>query len=126
MLLATAAVGAFSLATLAHLDRADEAVAWQEVGAPFRLVEGVGRLPHDFDPATLPRVGAVAGAYRTTLTDAGSNGVELLALDGSDYRTVVSGTPADGPLPAAGPVEAGGPLAAIVSTNGVVDGIAPG
>jgi putative ABC transport system permease protein len=124
VLLATAAVGAFSLATLAHLDRANATVAWQEVGAPFRLVEGAGRLPHDFDPATLPGIGAAAGAYRTTLTDAG--GVELLALDGSDYRTVVSGTPAEGPLPAAGPVEAGGPLAAIVSTNGVVDGIAPG
>jgi putative ABC transport system permease protein len=126
VLLATAAVGAFSLATLAHLDRANEAVSWQEVGAPFRLVEGAGRLAHDFDPTTLPRVGAVAGAYRTTLTDAGRVGIELLALDGSDYRTVVSGTPADVPLPATGPVEPGGALAAIVSTRGVVDGIAPG
>ncbi len=126
VLLATAAVGAFSLATLAYLDRANEAVAWQEVGAPYRLVEGAGRLPHDFDPATLPGIGAAAGAYRTTLTDAGPGGIELLALDGSDYRTVVSGTPAEGPLPAGGPVEAGGPLAAIVSTNGVVDGIVPG
>ena len=126
VLLATAAVGAFSLATLAHLDRADEAVAWQEVGAPFRLVEGVGRLPRDFDPATLPGVTAAAGAYRTTLTDAGPDAIELLALDGSAERTVVSGTPADGPLPGSGPVEPGGALAAIVSRTGVVEGIAPG
>jgi putative ABC transport system permease protein len=126
VLMATASVGAFSLATLAHLDRAATAVGWQEVGAPVRLVEGSGRLRDDFDPLALPGVSAAAGAYQASLTDAGTSGVELLALDAAAYRSVGGGTPGDPSLPGELIAASAGPLPAIVSPDGVVDGIAPG
>ncbi len=126
VLFATASVGAFSLAALAHLDRAAEAVGWQEVGAPFRLVEDAGRLPHDFDPRELPGVVAVAGAHEARLTDAGSGGVDLLAVDLADYREVVAGSGAERDLPGSLLVADGEAVPAIVSPSGVVDGIRPG
>lgn len=128
VLMLTATVGAFSLATLAYLDRAAEAVAWQQVGAPFRLVEGDGRLASDIDAAasTLPGVTAAAGAARVSLPAAGRGGVELLAIDGAAYARVAEGTPLSGGLPAAIQSPADGRLAAIVSPAGVVDGIRAG
>ena len=42
VLLTTVALGAFSSATLVHLDRAADAVAWQETGAAFRVSSSVG------------------------------------------------------------------------------------
>ncbi len=127
VLMLTATVGAFSLATLAYLDRAAEVVAWQDVGAPFRLVEGDGHLASDIDAVapSLPGVTAAAGAAQVSLPTAGSHGVELLALDGPRYARVAQGTPLSADLPAAfSTIE--GRLPAIVSPRGVVDGIRPG
>lgn len=129
VLLATASVGAFSIATLTHLERAGDAVAWQDVGAPMRLVEGNGRIRSDLDPAALPGVDVAAGGHEAPLPGAGTNAstVDLLAVDLAAYRTVVAGTPIEPALPAAAPVNPGAdPLPAIVSVRGVIDGIAPG
>ena len=126
VLLATASVGAFSMATLAHLERAGETVAWQEVGAPVRLVEDAGRIRTDLDPTGLPGVEAAAAGYESLLADAGVGGVDFLALDLAAYRTVVAGTPIDPALPAAMLTSTSDPLPAIVSARGVVDRIATG
>jgi len=128
VLMATASVGAFSLATLAFFDRAGDAVGWQEIGAPFRIVEGSSQLSADFDPAALPGVTAAARAGTTTLNGGKQDGVELLALDAAAYRSVVQGTPGDVaiPGPMLAPPDPAAPVPAIVSTNGVVDGIRPG
>ncbi len=128
VLMLTATVGAFSLATLAYLDRAAEVVAWQDVGAPFRLVEGDGHLASDIDTvaASLPGVTAAAGAAQLSLPTAGPGGVELLALDTPGYARVAQGTPLAGDLPAALGSPVAGRLPAIVSPLGVVDGIRPG
>ena len=37
VLLLAASIGAFSTATLVHMDRASAASSWQEIGAPFRI-----------------------------------------------------------------------------------------
>ena len=128
VLMATASVGAFSLATLAFFDRAGDAVGWQEVGAPFRIVEGSSQLSADFDPAALPGVTAAARAGTTTLNGGKQDGVELLVLDAAAYRSVVQGTVGDVaiPGPMLAPPDPAAPVPAIVSTNGVVDGIRPG
>ena len=128
VLMATASVGAFSLATLAFFDRAGDAVGWQEVGAPFRIVEGSSQLSGDFDPSALPGVSAVARAGATTINGGPQNGVELMALDVADYRSVVQGTPGDLAIPGQmlAPADPAAPVPAIVSTTGVIDGIRPG
>ncbi len=126
VLMATASVGAFSLATLGYLDRAGDAVAWQAVGAPFRIVEGQGRLARDFDPGALPGVQAAAGAYQAAVVGTDAVTIDFLALDVDDYRTVIGGTPADRLLPATLTAASGDALPAIVSRTGVVDDIAPG
>ncbi len=126
VLLATASVGAFSLATLAHLDRAGETVAWQEVGAPFRLVAGDSRFGSGFDPGALPGVSAAAGAYAGSAGGASPGAPQLLAIDLADYRAIVAGTPADRAWPdalLAPPTDA---VPTIVSPTGVVDGIKVG
>ena len=65
VLMATATIGSFSGATLVHLDRAAEAVAWEEIGAPYRIT-GSGPLPLAFDPMSLPGVTAAAGQYEVS------------------------------------------------------------
>ncbi len=130
VLMLTATVGAFSLATLNYLDRASDAVAWQQVGAPFRLVEADGRLASDIDAAApdLPGVTAAASAARLSLPAVGARVVELLAIDAAGYATVTDGTPLAGGLPAElqAPAPADGSVAAVVSPAGVVDGIRAG
>jgi len=118
VLLATVALGSFASAALVHLDRASEAVAWQEVGAPYRVTAATGSLPRAFDPKTLPGVEAAAGVYRG-LAPVGNTGlrVELLALDVTPYAAVVRGTPADPGLPAEMLGPRGQPIPAIVSTS---------
>ena len=118
VLMTTVAIGTFASATLVHLDRAAEAVAWQDVGAPYR-VSGEGQpLPALADPATLPAVEASAGAYQAggLLTSRGTN-LEFLALDIDDYRDVVAGTPAETVFPPEllGPPTS--PISAIVSSG---------
>ena len=127
VVLATASVGAFSLATLAFLDRAGEAVAWQEVGAPFRLVVGDSRLGPGFDPTALPGVSSAAGAFAGSVGDGGPGAPQVLAVDLADYRTVVAGTPADRIWPQALLAPPADAVPAIVSPTGVVvDGIKVG
>ncbi|MGZ6340403.1 MAG: FtsX-like permease family protein, partial [Candidatus Limnocylindrales bacterium] len=133
VLLATAAVGGFSSATLLHLDGAAEAVAWQETGASFRLTSvDRGQLTGTFDPADLPGVQAVAAAYEGPANVAGQGvQVRLLAIDAAAYERVVGGTPADPQLPVALTVSASSgpdgssaaPLPALVS-QAVADGTA--
>ena len=123
VLMATASVGAFSLATLGHLEAAGEAVSWQAVGAPIRIVEGLGRLPHDFDPHVLPGVQAAAGASVASLAGADSAGIDFIALDVADYGDVIRGTPADRDLPASLLTATGDAVPATVARTGVVDGI---
>ncbi len=126
VLMATASVGAFSLATLGHLEAAGEAVSWQAVGAPMRIVEGLGRLPHDFEPKTLPGVEAAAGASGASLAGADAAGIEFLALDVADYRDVILDTPADRDLPASLLTATADAVPAIVARTGVVEGIKTG
>jgi putative ABC transport system permease protein len=118
VLLATATIGTFSAATLVHLDRAAEAVAWQEIGAPYRIGGG-GPLPLSFDPSTLPGVEASAGATLIPSVLATRYlPLTLVALDAADYETVVGGTPGDPQLPAAirsRTIAPGQPIPAIVT-----------
>jgi putative ABC transport system permease protein len=118
VLLATASIGTFSAATLVHLDRAAEAVAWQEVGAPYRI-SGNGPLPLSFDPSTLPGVEASAGATLISSVLATRYlPLTLIALDTGAYESVVGGTPGDPLLPArmlAPTIAPGRPIPAIVS-----------
>ncbi|HSL34031.1 MAG TPA: FtsX-like permease family protein, partial [Candidatus Limnocylindrales bacterium] len=115
VLMATATIGAFAGATLVHVDRAADAVGWQEVGAPFRLTAANG-LPLTFDPYDLPGVQAAAGEYQApSVLATRFLQLRLLAIDAADYVSVVAGTPGDPHLPPAmlGPAEE--PLPAIVS-----------
>ena len=115
VLMATATIGAFSGATLVHLDRAAEAVAWEEIGAPYRIT-GSGPLPLAFDPTTLPGVTAAAGQYEVSSVVATRFlPLQLVAIDTADFRRVVAGTPGEGLFPdeMVGPAEQ--PIPAIVS-----------
>lgn len=115
VLMATATIGAFSGATLVHLDRAAEAVAWEEVGAPYR-VTGSGPLPLAFDPKTLPGVTAAAGQFEVSSVVATRFlPLEFVAIDTADFRRVVEGTPGQDLIPdeMVGPTDQ--PIPAIVS-----------
>jgi putative ABC transport system permease protein len=118
VLLATATIGTFSAAMLVHLDRAADAVAWQEVGAPYRI-SGSGPLPLSFDPSKLPGVEASAGATSIASVLASRYlPLTLVALDAADYETVVNGTTGDPRLPARmveTSIAPGQPIPAIVS-----------
>ena len=95
VLLITAGIGAFSLAIVAHLDRAAEVASWQEIGAAYRLDRPNGNLPLQFDPTKLPGVTASAVGYQalSTVTETGRE-VTLLAVDPAAYEAVVADTPA--------------------------------
>ncbi|MGZ3588910.1 MAG: FtsX-like permease family protein [Candidatus Limnocylindrales bacterium] len=124
VLLAAVTIGSFASATLVHLDRAAEAIAWQDVGAAFRLTAGGAALSPDLDPATLPGVEAAAEAYQAPVSPtAGGSLLQLVALDTPAYSTVVRGTPAELALPVellAAP-QPGAPIPALVSP-GLVTG----
>jgi putative ABC transport system permease protein len=115
VLMATATIGAFAGATLVHLDRAAEAVAWEEVGAPYRI-DSNGPLPRSFDASTLPGVTAAAGQFEvSSLVATRFLPLQLVAIDTAAFEQVVAGTAGAGLLPPemAGPAEQ--PLPAIVS-----------
>jgi len=118
VLLATTAVGGFASASLVHLDRSADAVAWQEVGADFRLREG-GRALRAVDPASWPVAGSAA-AYEAAVP-IGTGGAllraDLLAVDATAYAAVVRGTANDGVLPPALFGSADGPIPAIVGSR---------
>ncbi|MGH2407363.1 MAG: FtsX-like permease family protein [Candidatus Limnocylindrales bacterium] len=99
ILVATATIGAFASATVAHLEDAAELASWQQVGAAYRLDAVTGRLPADFEPAKLPGVEAAAlASWQPVVTSRGRIG--LLLLDAVPFEAVVGGTPADPGLPA--------------------------
>jgi putative ABC transport system permease protein len=100
VLLATAAIGAFSSAVLVHLDRAAETVAWGEVGAAYRIDQHTGSIRESFDPDAIPGVEASAAAWaRSTAVGDHNLRIEVVALDVADYDEVVAGTPADPGFP---------------------------
>jgi putative ABC transport system permease protein len=100
VLLAAAAIGAFSSAALVHLDRAGQASAWHDVGAPFRVTAQIGSLPADLDPAALPGVRSSAALFRTQIPVGLRNlRIELLAVDAATYDGIVRGSPADPTFP---------------------------
>ena len=122
VLLATAALGAFSSATLVHLDRAADTVTWQETGAAFRVSNSVGavdpRLPAGLDGTALPGVELAAPAWRLT-ADYAARGARfgVLAVDTAAYQQVAAGTPMAPAWPAALLGAASEPLPAIVSSD---------
>lgn len=118
VLVATATIGAFASATLVHLQRGADLVAWQEIGAPFRLSGALGPLPRGFDATNLPGVTAAAAASIGP-GDIGSSTGSVVTLDVESYGGVVSGTPIADVIPddLFGQVSAE-PLPAIVSAGG--------
>lgn len=118
VLMATATIGTFAGAMLVHLDRASEAVAWEEVGAPYR-VSATAPLPLTFDPATLPGVEASAGEFEvSSLVQDRFLPLQFVAIDAPAYEQVIAGAQADVHLPAEmlePAVPAGQPVPAIVT-----------
>lgn len=118
VLLATATIGAFSSAALVYVERGAETVAWQNVGAPYRIDSAAGPLPGTLDARTLPGVEAAAGVYRAQFV-VGLSGprVEFVVLDTEAYQRVVAGTPADPSLPPDLLGPGGSPIPALVSSS---------
>ncbi|HEX5015407.1 MAG TPA: FtsX-like permease family protein [Candidatus Limnocylindrales bacterium] len=118
VLMATATIGTFAGAMLVHLDRASEAVAWEEVGAPYRI-SAPAPLPVSFDPSALPGVDAVAGEYEvSSLVQERFLPLQFLAVDAAQYEEVIAGAEADVHLPpemVTPTVAAGQPVPAIVT-----------
>lgn len=123
ILVATATIGAFASAALAHMERAADLVAWQQVGAHYRVDAGARSLPAELDPGRLPGVERHAmGSLDVYATGRGTGW--LLTIDSAAYLEVVRGTAGDPGLPPEllGAVAAE-PLPAIVSAD---YGVAPG
>jgi putative ABC transport system permease protein len=115
VLMATATIGTFSAATLVHLDRASEAVAWEEVGAPYRVTASAP-LPASFDASTLPGVEASAGEYEvSSLVQNRFLPLQFVAIDAPAYEQVVAGAEADVHLPPEMLAETDQPIPALVS-----------
>ena len=115
VLMAAATIGTFAGATLVHLDRAADAVAWQEIGAPYR-VSSPTPLPASFDPSVLPGVEASAGQFQvSSLVADRFLPLQLVAIDAPAYAAVVRGTGGEADLPRAMLGQAAEPLPAIVS-----------
>jgi putative ABC transport system permease protein len=118
VLLAAVALGSFASAVLVDLDRSADAIAWQQVGAPYSLTDPSGPFPPGFAPAQLPGVSAAAAVYLgpASIVDHAAR-VQLVALDPPAYQAVVANTPADQGLPAALHGAPSGPQPVIVSTD---------
>ncbi len=115
VLMATATIGTFAAATLVHLERASEAVAWEEVGAPYR-VTAPSPLPASFDPTKLPGVDAAAGEYEvSSLVQNRFLPLQFVAVDAPAYEQVIAGATANVHLPPEMLQDAQQPLPAIVS-----------
>lgn len=100
VLMATATIGTFGGATLVHLDRGAETVAWQEIGAPYRLTLEDGPLPDALDPRELPGVQVAAGQLEiSTVLATRFLPLQMIALDAGDYASVVAATGGDPRLP---------------------------
>ncbi len=117
VLIVTATVGSFAAAVLGSLDRAVDAVAWQEVGAPYRVNSLIGPLNAGLDPAHWPEVQAVASVSQGTVP-LGTGGFRLLeTIEMQPYRAIVEGSPADPGIPAELLGRADEPFPAIVSVQ---------
>jgi putative ABC transport system permease protein len=115
VLMATATIGTFAAATLVHLERASEAVAWEEVGAPFRVTVPAP-LPKSFDPKTLPGVEAAAGEYEvSSLVQNRFLPLQFVAIDAPAYEQVIAGADAHVHLPPDMLHDTQQPIPAIVS-----------
>jgi putative ABC transport system permease protein len=116
VLMTVATIGTFAGATLVHLDRAAEAVAWEEIGAPYRL-SGAGPLPRGMDPTTWPGVQVAAGQTEiSAVVQDRFLPLQLLAIDAAKYEQIVGGTASLG-LPPEMLGESPMPLPAIVSPH---------
>ena len=128
VLIMTATVGTFAASVLATLDRSVDAVAWQQVGAPYRVDSVIGQLNAGLDPTRWPGVEAVASASQDTVA-LNTGGFRVLeTIDMAQYQAIVSGSPADPGIPAEMLGRADEPLPAIVSTqaSGSFDKLAVG
>ncbi len=120
VLMTTVALGAFSSATLVHLDRAADAVAWQETAAAFRLtsLNANGTVPASIRAEDLPGANAAARASLLSATyAAGGVRVPFLAIEAAAYQQVAAGTPVAPLWPPELLGEAGTPIPAIVSSD---------
>ncbi|HET9521247.1 MAG TPA: FtsX-like permease family protein [Candidatus Limnocylindrales bacterium] len=117
VLMAMATIGTFAGTTLLHLDRAADAVAWREIGAPYRLA-APGPLPRDLEPTSWP--GVTIAAAQTELSAVVQTRflpLQLIAIEAANYQQVVSGTGAVGlPREMLAPA-AEQPLPAIISPH---------
>lgn len=104
VLVVTIAVGVFSAVVVLSLQREQDTVAWQLIGADYR-VESATRQSLPLEMSEVPGVEAAAAVVlREGLLSGGSARALTLtgaALDVDGYRRVVAGTPADGLLPEA-------------------------
>lgn len=117
VLMATATIATFAGATLVHLDRASEAVAWEEVGADYR-VSASGALPSALEAAKLPDVEAAAGEYEvSSLVQNRFLLLQFVAVDAAAYEHVIAGASADIHLPPEMLGQVAQPLPAIVSAQ---------
>ncbi len=112
VLMATATIATFCSVVLVTLDRAADASAWHDVGAPFRITAMASGstgtkagvpvpLPADLDPAALPGVEAAAeGSVASTPFFPRGARLDLLALDTAAYAALVEETPVAPAFPA--------------------------
>lgn len=121
VLMMTAMIASFALATLSHTTASGEAVAWHSVGAPFRVTSSSGVISDRLGIGELPGVDSVARAYRTSVAAPGLRGFDVLAVDLASYRSIIAGTPLDDPLPDELLGGQASPLPAIVSSALVAD-----
>ena len=128
VLVLTATLGTFAATVMATLDQAANTLAWQQVGAPYRVDSTIGPLNTGLDPATWPGVEAVASVSVSTVP-LGTGGFRLLeTIDMQQYEAVVGGSPADPRIPAEMLGRSDEPLPAIVSNaaSGYFDQLRPG
>jgi putative ABC transport system permease protein len=96
VLLLAASIGAFSTATLVHMDRAGAASSWQEIGAPFRITSFTGPLPLTMDVSKMPGVRASALVFEGNVPMGDDRTrVNLVAVDLPAYEQITAGTPGD-------------------------------
>jgi len=131
ILMLTVAIGTFSSVVQASIERSQVEVAWQEVGADYRIATSSGdALDATLDPRTIDGVEAVAAG----LVDPGGvlstgpgrrTGMLIVAIEASAYATVLAGSAVTPDLPVAfanpptgpGAGAADRPIPAIVSTR---------
>ena len=121
VLMVTSTIANFALATFAHVTAAGVAVAWQEVGAAFRVTSTTRTVSDRLDPSSLPGVVAFTPTYRAPVATLGIRGFDLLAVDMPRYEAVLADTPLEDVIPAELLGAPASPLPAIVSSALVAD-----